>query len=187
MFEKPGSSYYGLVAILVALVLALVFVTNFYVLFYALIVAAAGVAMAVVGIVGYLVYWAVANHLVPVKRVRARVIARRFKEWDITPPLPWSGIVALAMTDRNRNDIWRAWSRFLRRKPAEPGIYGKDFFVTFEYLGSTFELNVSEADYVRCSEGATGWLKHQGELFRGFAPDPSDAQSAENVPAKKPK
>lgn len=78
-----------------------------------LIGAAVVAALAAAGVVGYVVFWLVRNKLSPVQRVRARVVRRRKKDWDVSlvGDTPESAAARLGMLGRNRHAAYKAYSK----------------------------------------------------------------------------
>lgn len=128
--------------------------------------------LATAAMVVYLVVWYARNRLAPVVRVRARVVRRWFKPWDISISGETTETAAarLGMLGRDPEAAKKAYIRSLK-SPGTPELHiagGNDYFVTFAFEGREEEFMVPEDAYENAPEGAEGLLVFQGVVFRGF-------------------
>lgn len=174
MTPKRFDHTYQLGAIAVALAIGLVMVEWPVLFSYVLIVGFWLLIASIIGVIIYVVYWLVRNQLSPVTRVRAKVVRRRFKEWDVGLPTSTPAMAAakLGLLGSNPQQAWEAYSRSAARSEAEDlnVAEGRNYFVTFLVNGHEIEFAVPEDSYGACAENAEGLLVYQGEAFRHFIP-----------------
>ncbi len=165
---------YQLGAIAAALAIVIV-MSEWPVLFtYALIIGFWLLIAAMTGVIVYVIYWLVRNQLSPVTRVRAKVVRRRFKEWDVglATSTPEMAVAELGLLGSNPQEAWEAYSRAAARSEAKDLniAEGKNFFVTFLVNGEEIEFAVPEESYTAATEDLEGLLVYQRQAFRHFIP-----------------
>ncbi|MCE5321796.1 DUF2500 domain-containing protein [bacterium] len=173
---RSGSPLMPLFWILLALTAAICLMLYSPFLFgYILIGVAITVGTAAAGVIIYVIYWLVSNKLSRICRVTSRVIRRRKKDWDVSlvGGTPTSAIARLGMMGGDHKAASKAYSREMARGniPELTLMDGTNYFVTFDVNGHEVEFSVTEADYIKCSEGAKGLLVFQGEEFKHFIPN----------------
>ena len=130
------------------------------------------VALAVVAMFAYVGYWLIRNAASPTEQVRARVVRKRTKPWDVSllVGLGESETQGLGAKRPNRRKLGRiraCLTRFLPF-PELTLAAGTDCYITFEFGGREEEFNVPMATYLNIEEGDPGLLVFQGEKFRHF-------------------
>jgi hypothetical protein len=126
------------------------------------------IVLAAVFVVAYTIFWGLRNLFSRTRHVRATVVRRKSKPWNLigfaesdepaAPPRPVRARVQRAIARLTSRLGW-----------SEDGLTeGQDYIVTFAFEGHTAEFTVPESTFVRAEPGAEGMLEYKGEQFRRF-------------------
>jgi hypothetical protein len=134
------------------------------VVYYVLLLLGILAAAAVVGVIGYVIYFYVFRGLLmPVRETRARVVRKRQREWEVDVP---------------RNVFLSGWRSVLYRimmtaagRDVTTTVYDSwDYYAVFSIDGKEQEFALPETTYVDIEEGDEGMLTYKGDLFKYFLP-----------------
>jgi hypothetical protein len=169
-----SSSDTGLILPLVVVVAVGVMVFFPTAFVYVLTVVLAAAALAALSVVAYVVYWFIHNTVSPTLRVRAKVVRKTAKQWDIAIPLGESPEMAgarLGLMGRDRNGAAEAFKKAaVCEDMGEVDVAsGVDCYVTFSFDGREKEFLVPMDVYTGLEDGSEGLLVVQGDKFRHFA------------------
>ena len=149
-----------------------------YLFSYALLAVVFLVILGVAGVIVYAIYTFLMNRFSPTVRVRARVVRKLAKDWDvtITGETPEMAMARLGLMGRNPKEAAKAYT-LASKSPNVPELTlaeGLDCYITFDVNGRELELSVPQSVYVAAEEGTEGMLVFQGEKFKHFVQRISD-------------
>lgn len=141
---------------------------------YGLIALAWAVGLSAALMVAYVIFWQMRNWFSPTVRVRASVVRKCAKPWDVSIPgeTPEMAAARLGTLGRDPESAAKAYLKSAASSDA-PEIEimgGVDYYVTFDVNGRETELRVSETAYIQAQEGDEGLLVFRGERFMQFTP-----------------
>lgn len=131
---------------------------------YVLIALAVVFALAAVAMIVYVVYHYVCKGVfAPVRKVRARVLRKGQREYEVDAPKYWAG-------DSLGTLLWVRVMAALGRETTFTVYRSLDYYAVFLADGEEREFMVSEETFANLHEGDEGILAYKGNLFRYFLP-----------------
>lgn len=137
-------------------------VTSAYITSYVIVALVILLAVAAVGIIGYLIYHhLLCGLLAPTRRVVARVRLKKQREYEVEvePYMLVGGVWGYLL---------RIINEALRRDNSIPLYHSWDYNITFVVNDRVVELYVPEEVYSDVSEGEQGLLVYKGNHFKHF-------------------